>query len=142
MEKRCKDFMTPNPSCCVPEDNVVRAAQLMKQEDVGPIPVTENSQSRKLIGIVTDRDIALKVVGEDRIPAEVKVGDVMSRDLVVCKENDSVDQAIEAMAAHQLRRIPIVDSQNNLVGIIAQSDVALRLNDAETTGEVVAEISE
>jgi CBS domain-containing protein len=140
--KKCNEVMTPAPRCCVVEDSVVRAAELMKEENVGSIPVVEDTGSKKLIGIITDRDIVLNVVASNRIPAEVRVADAMSRNLIVCKENDSVTQAVEGMASHQVRRIPVVDQNNNIVGIISQGDVALRLNDPETTGEVVAEISQ
>ena len=138
----CNDVMTQNPSCCVSSDNVVKAAQLMKTENVGSIPVVEDSESKQLIGIITDRDITLTVVAANRTPETVMVSESMSRDLIVCREEDPVEMAIEAMATHQVRRIPIVDANHRIVGIIAQGDVALRLNDPETTGEVVAEISE
>jgi CBS domain-containing protein len=140
--KKCNEVMTPDPRCCVVEDSVVRAAELMKEENVGSIPVVEDTRSKKLIGIITDRDIVIHVVAANRIPQEVRVGDAMSRNLIVCKESDAVSQAVEGMASHQVRRIPVVDQNNNIVGIIAQGDVALRLNDPETTGEVVAEISQ
>ena len=140
--KTCKEVMTPNPQCCVSEDNVVIAAKLMAGENVGSIPVVEDKNSRKLIGIITDRDITINVVARDLQPAQVRVGDAMSRDLVVCKIEDAVTKATEAMATHQVRRVPVIDGENRIVGIISQGDVALRLNDPETTGEVVAEISE
>jgi CBS domain-containing protein len=139
---KCSEVMTPDPRCCVVEDTVVHAAQLMKEENVGSIPVVEDPNSKKLIGIITDRDIAINVVAANRIPDQVRVGDAMSRNLIVCKETDFVIQAVEGMASHQVRRIPVVDQNNNIIGIISQGDVALRLNDPETTGEVVAEISE
>ena len=140
--KKCSEVMTPDPKCCVVEDSVVRAAQLMKEENVGSIPVIEDIGSKKLIGIITDRDIALNVVAANRRPDEVRVGDAMSRNLIVCKQTDAVDQAIQGMSSHQVRRIPVVDQDHNIVGIISQGDVALRLKDPTTTGEVVAEISE
>ena len=140
--KTCNDVMTPDPFCCVAEDSVVNAAKAMKEQNVGSIPVMEDRQSRKLIGIITDRDIAVKVVAENKVPGEIHVGQIMTRDLVVCHQDEPVDQAIEAMSLHQVRRIPVVDRDNSVIGIIAQGDVALRLNDPETTGEVVAEISE
>ena len=140
--KNCSEVMTKKPACCVPEDSVVTAAQLMRSENVGSIPVVEDSGSQKLIGIITDRDIALKVVAEERDASGLRVADVMSRNLVVCSEDDPVMAAVDSMAKHQVRRIPVVNVNNRIVGIISQGDVALRLNDPETTGEVVAEISE
>lgn len=140
--KTCGDVMTPEPRCCLVEDATVKAAQFMKEENVGSIPVIEDAGSKKLVGIITDRDITIHVVAKNLIPSEVRVGDAMSRDPIVCRQNDSASKAVEAMAAHQVRRIPVVDDQNHLVGIISQGDIALRLNDPEVTGEVVAEISE
>jgi len=140
--KICGDVMTSDPFCCLVQDNSVKAAQLMKEQNVGSIPVVEDVTSRKLIGIVTDRDLALHVVAQNLNPSEVRVGDAMSRDLIVCHKEDSISTAIEAMAVNQVRRIPIVDQDNRIVGIIAQKDLALRLRDSETTGQLVAEISE
>ena len=114
----------------------------MRDLNVGSIPVVANENSEKLIGIITDRDITVKVVACSLNPAETRVGDVMSTDVIVCRPDDPVTEAINAMATHQVRRIPVVDEDNKIIGIISQRDVALRLNDPETTGAVVAEISE
>jgi CBS domain-containing protein len=140
--KKCGDVMTIDPFCCLPGDSVVKVAQSMKDLNVGSIPVVENENSEKLIGIITDRDITLNVVACNLSPSETRVQDAMSRDLIVCRPEEPVTEAINAMAAHQVRRIPVVDEENKIVGIISQGDVALRLNDPETTGDVVAEISE
>jgi CBS domain-containing protein len=140
--KKCRDVMTVDPFCCLPADSVAKAAQSIKDLNVGSIPVVENENSEKLIGIITDRDITLNVVACNLSPFETRVQDAMSRDLIVCRPEDPVTEAINAMATHQVRRIPVVDEENKIVGIISQGDVALRLNDPETTGEVVAEISE
>jgi CBS domain-containing protein len=113
----------------------------METEDIGPILIVENKQNNKLVGIVTDRDLALKVVGESRDPQNTKVEDVMSRDVVTCHADDNVEKAMDAMEEHQLRRIPVVDVNNVLVGIISQADVATRVNEPEKTAEVVREIS-
>lgn len=140
--KKCRDVMTVDPFCCLPQDSVVKAAQATKDLNVGSIPVVENENSEKLVGIITDRDITVKVVACGLNPTETRVGDVMSTDVIVCRPDDPVTEAVNAMATHQVRRIPVVDEENKIVGIISQGDVALRLNDPETTGEVVAEISE
>ncbi len=140
--KKCRDVMTVDPFCCLSGDGVVKAAQAMKDLNVGSLPVVENENSEKLIGIITDRDITVKAVACNLNPAETRVGDVMSTDVIVCHAEDPVTEAINAMATNQVRRIPVVDEENKIIGIISQGDVALRLNDSETTGEVVAEISE
>jgi CBS domain-containing protein len=134
--------MTRSPIVALPKDTVVMVAQIMKEQDIGPVPVVQDKSSRKLIGIVTDRDLAMKVVAAGHNPNETLVQDVMTKDVVTCREDDDVHTALDAMAKHQLRRIPVVDSNDSLVGIIAQADVATRMDEPEKTGEVVKEISQ
>ena len=140
--KKCSEVMTSKPVCCVPNDVVSRAAKLMKVGNIGAIPVVEDEQNRKLVGIVTDRDLALHIVAEGRDPKSTKVGAVMTGNVVTCMADDDLQKALDAMAANQLRRIPVVDSENQLVGIIAQADVATRVDQPEKTAEVVKEISQ
>lgn len=138
----CNEIMTTNPECCLPSDTVVKAAQLMKSEDVGPILIVTDNDNKKLTGIVTDRDLALKVVAEGRDPNATSVQEVMSENLVTCKEDDDVDKVLKLMEDHQIRRIPVVDGSDRLLGIIAQADVATRFGSASATAEMVKEISE
>lgn len=140
--KKCIDVMTQNPVACLPDDTASKAAQLMRSTDVGSIPVIESRQTNRLIGIVTDRDLALQVVADDLNPSSVKVGDVMTKELVTCRTDDNIQMAVEAMAQNQLRRIPVVDGDQKLAGIISQADVATRVNQSEETGEMVREISQ
>jgi len=140
--KTCESMMTKNPICCLPTDPVVKAAQLMKRENIGSIPVIENEQTRKLVGIVTDRDLALKVVAQEKDVKSTQVASVMSEMLVTCQAEDDIQKALDAMSEHQLRRIPIVNSDNKIVGIIAQADVATRVNKPEKTAEIVKDISQ
>lgn len=136
-----RDVMTANPSCALPTDTVHQVAQLMKSEDVGPIPVVESHDSKKLVGIVTDRDLVLKVLAEGRNGQDTTVETVMTRNPVSCRENDSLDQALQAMSQYQVRRIPIVNDRNEIIGIIAQADVATRVEQPNRTAEVVEDIS-
>lgn len=140
--KKSSDVMTEDLVWCSPDDTVSKAAQLMKTEDIGPVLIVDNEENRRLVGIVTDRDLALKVVAEGRDPNTTKVEDVMTRKLVTCRADDDVETAMNAMAQYQLRRIPVVDDNDRLVGIIAQADVATRVDKPEKTAEVVKEISE
>jgi CBS domain-containing protein len=138
----CRDIMTREPICVSQEDTVQRAAQLMQEHDIGPIPVVDDTRGGRLLGIVTDRDLTLKVVAPGRPPARTRVGDVMTRSPVTCRPEDDVDRATAAMEEHQVRRIPIVDGESGtLVGIIAQADVATRVKDPRTVAEVVERIS-
>lgn len=138
----CSEIMTKNPECCLPSDTVMQAAQLMKSEDVGPIPIVADRDGNKLAGIVTDRDLAVKVIAEARDPNTTRLEDVMSGDVVSCNENDDVEQVLKLMKENQFRRIPVVGENDRLLGIIAQADVAIRLGNEMTTGRVVERISE
>jgi CBS domain-containing protein len=140
--KKCNEVMTKNPVCCRPDDIVEKVAQLMQSENIGSIPVIENEQNQKLVGIVTDRDLALKIVAKGQDAKSTKVEAVMTRQIVTCRAEDDLQKALDAMADHQLRRIPIVDNDNKIVGIIAQADVATRVNLPEKTAAMVKEISQ
>ncbi|HSL43975.1 MAG TPA: CBS domain-containing protein [Anaerolineales bacterium] len=140
--KKCSDVMTRNVVTCTPENSIVEAAQLMKTEDIGPVLIVDNDDSRTLVGILTDRDIVIKVIAEGQEAKTTRVGDVMSKKLVTCRTEDDVDVAMQAMAQYQLRRIPVVEENMRLAGIISQADVATRVDAPEKTGEVVKEISQ
>jgi len=134
----CQDVMTKNPSTCSTQSPVVEAAQLMEREGVGAIPVCENG---RLEGIVTDRDIAVRVVASGKDPRQTRIADVMTRDPECVKADEPIDRALEMMESRQVRRIPVIDGAGKLVGIIAQADIATRLHDDNKTGEVVEAIS-
>ncbi len=132
--------MTPSPACCTADHTTADAAELMKREDVGLVPVV--SEDGKLIGVLTDRDIVLKVIADGRDPRSTAVTEVMSSSPVSCLPQESVEAVMELMASRQVRRIPIVDRDGSLVGIVAQADVATRIANPEETGQVVQAISE
>lgn len=113
----------------------------MKSEDVGSIPVVTDAAEKRLAGIVTDRDLTLKVLAEGRDPETTRIESVMTANPISCREDQDINEALRAMSEHQVRRIPIVDGQHRLTGIIAQADVARKMHD-ETVGEVVEHISE
>jgi CBS domain-containing protein len=138
----CDEVMTKYPVCCLPTDSVAKAADLMKSGNFGSIPVIESEQTQKLVGIVTDRDLALTIVAEGRDAKSTKVETVMTRKVVTCFASDDVQMALDAMAEHQLRRIPVVDQDHKIMGIITQADVATRINQPEKTGEMLREISQ
>jgi CBS domain-containing protein len=138
----CGEIMSKAPVCCEPSDTVDIVARLMVTEDVGAIPVVHDLRESLLIGIVTDRDLVIKVIAEGHDPKTVTVGEVMTQEPVSCRADSEVQAALDAMAEHQLRRIPIVDESHRLVGIIAQADVAARLARPEETARVVEEISQ
>jgi CBS domain-containing protein len=140
--KICEDVMTPKPVCCLPTDNGILVAALMKSENIGSVPVIENKETQKLIGIITDRDLALRILGERRDAESTRVEAVMTRKVVTVRADDDVQRALDAMSDHQLRRIIVVDSVNKVLGIISQADVATRIDRPEKTAEMVKEISQ
>jgi CBS domain-containing protein len=135
--KKCKKVMTKNPICCLSNDYVGVVAKMMKRENIGAIPVINDIQSRNLVGIVTDRDLALKVVGESRNTKSIKVVEIMS-----CLESDDIQKALDEMSKHQIRRIPIVDKDNKIVGILSQADMATRIKQPKKTANLLKNISQ
>ena len=137
MAKTIRDLMTSNP-CAIDADRpVAYAARMMRDEDVGLAPIVDG---KKLIGTLTDRDIAIRVVAEGKDPESTKVRDVASTDLVTVDPQQDLDEALRLMAQHQVRRLPVVEEDGRLVGIVAQADVAREAGDART-GELVEQIS-
>jgi len=140
--EKCRDLMTKDPVCCLPAETASRAAQLMRQHDVGVIPVVTDEAQKKLVGIVTDRDLAIRVVAEGGNPQTVRIEEIMSRDIVSCSPDDDCQQALRLMEEHKVRRIPARDNSGRVVGIISQSDVALRIRDCQKTADIVTAISQ
>ena len=137
----CGDIMTKNPTWCLATDPVSKAAQLMKQEELGLLPVVEDQQHKEVIGVVTDRDLVVQVIAEGRVPEATPVADAMTPAPVTCLASDDVEEVVCVMADHQIRRVPVVDEEGALVGIIAQADVALRVDHPGKTSELVKRIS-
>ena len=138
---KCREVMTDNPTCCLPHDLVNQVARVMHREHIGAVPVVSDEHSRELIGIITDRDLAIKVVAESRDPGRTVVSDVMSHTIVVCREDDDLSSAIAAMDEYQIRRVPIIDQGGRLVGIISQADIADSFHAPFGTARMVEEIS-
>jgi CBS domain-containing protein len=139
---KCGEVMTREPACCEPGDSILQAAQVMKNEDVGAVPVVDSQAERRLVGIITDRDIVVKVLAAGRALDGASVRDAMTQNPVTAREEDDVNRALSAMADRKVRRIPIVDENGSLRGIIAQADIATRLHHDKTTGDLVEAISE
>ena len=136
MAKSVRDAMTGDPSSIGASASVVEAARLMREKHIGSLPVTEDE---RLVGMITDRDITTRVVAESAVPETTSVEDVYSRDLISVGPNNDLEEALQLMARHQVRRLPVVEN-GRLVGMVAQADIALREN--EKTGVLVEAISE
>jgi CBS domain-containing protein len=135
-ERKIRDVMTSNPRTIEPSATVQEAAKLMRDQDVGPIPIVENGS---VTGIVTDRDIVVNVVAEGK-DFSSPVSEIASRDLITVDPEQTLDEALRLMAKHQVRRLPVCEDDGRLVGIVAQADIARQSDDART-GEVVEQIS-
>lgn len=140
--KKCKKVMTKELICCLPGDTADKAAGLMKSGNIGSILVIENKRTKKLIGIVTDRDLTLRILAEGLDAKSTKVEKVMTQNVVTCFAEDDLQKAMDAMAGHQLRRIPVVDANSKVLGIITQADIATRVNRPRRTAAMVKEISQ
>lgn len=138
MTKRARDIMTSNPACCSPETSIDEVAKLMRQHDCGEIPVI--SSAEEPIGVVTDRDIVCRVVAEGKNPMAYPVEHCMSQPVVTVTVNDSLPSITATMEKHQIRRVPVVDDDGRLVGMIAQADIAWTGEKSEVA-ELVREIS-
>jgi CBS domain-containing protein len=137
-----RDVMTKDPACVTPGTTIRQAAQLMQRENVGIVPVVEEEGSKRLVGVVTDRDIAVRVVAEGR-GSDSRVSDIMSSSRVTTLTPDhEVEDAMQAMSDEQVRRIPIVDERGSLVGIVAQADILRKGHDGAGAERTVREISE
>jgi len=123
---RIRNVMTKDPCCCLPDEPAVKAASIMRQEKAGIVPVIDNAQSRRIVGVVTDRDLCMNVVAESRHPNEVAVKDCMTTRVVTCSANDSVERAMQLMQENQIRRIPVTDENGGLLGIVALGDLVSR----------------
>ena len=137
MAQTIRELMTRNPRTVSPDQTVQDAARIMRDEDTGVVPITEGDN---LVGVITDRDIAIRAVAEGK-DGQSSVRDVASRDIVTIDPQQELDEALRLMAQHQVRRLPVVEEDGRLVGIVSQADVARHGDDART-GEVVEQISE
>jgi CBS domain-containing protein len=137
MGKTISDVMSRNPCAIDADKPVAHAAKMMKDEDVGLAPIVEGD---RLVGTLTDRDIVTRVVAEGKDPQSVSVGEVASTSLVTVDPEQDLDEALGLMARHQVRRLPVVEEDGRLIGVLAQADVARKV-EVKQTGELVEEIS-
>jgi CBS domain-containing protein len=139
---KIQDIMTRDPATVTPGTTVRDAAKVMQREDTGILPVVESESSKKLVGVVTDRDIAIRIVAEGR-DGNTRVSDVMTTSrLATLRPDADVDDVMDTMANEQVRRVPIVDERGTLVGIVAQADVVRKARDDKKAERTVEKISE
>lgn len=138
MSNLAKDLMTANPQCCTAETLLNEVAKLMVEYDCGEIPVVDSA--KKLIGVVTDRDIVCRIVAKGQNPSAMTAQDAMTQPVISITEDATLAEVLSTMEEHQVRRLPVVDAVGGCCGIISQADVALVADESET-GQMVREVS-
>ena len=132
--------MTDKPACCTPNSSLTEVARLMVDHDCGQIPVVEDLVTRKLAGVITDRDIATRIVAQGRNSAEARAADCMSTPCIAVTAETSLEQCCEAMETNKIRRVPVVDGKGSVIGIVSLADV-VRNAKAATSAALVKEVS-
>lgn len=140
--EKCRDLMTKDPVCGLASDVASRAAGVMAQYDIGVLPVVESLDTKKVVGIITDRDLVLRALAKGGEAGAMRLEQIMSRPVIACSPDDDVQKVLELMEQHKIKRVAAVDNSGRVVGIISQSDVALRLRDYKKTAEVIESISQ
>jgi CBS domain-containing protein len=139
--KKVRDVMTADPACCSPDTPLAEVAQLMVKHDCGCIPVVESHSPATAVGVVTDRDITCRTVAAGLNPLELRAQDAMTGPAVTIRPDASLDDCLNLMEANRIRRLPVVDEDGCVCGIVAQADIALNLAKPKTA-ELVREVSQ
>jgi CBS domain-containing protein len=137
---KIQDIMSADPSTVTPDTPITEAARLMKEHNVGMLPVVENEGSRRLVGVVTDRDITIRHVAEGHL-SDCPVREAMTDNVSTCTADENVDKVMTLMAQEQVRRIPIVDERGDLVGVVSQADIVLEAGDERKAESTIEQIS-
>jgi CBS domain-containing protein len=137
---KVNEVMSKDPACCTPESGLQEVARLMLDNDCGEIPVVDSKRTMRPVGVLTDRDIVVRCVAEGKNPLEAEAGDIMSSPAVTVMPDTSLDNCIDLMEEHQLRRLPVIDEAGAVCGIVAQADIA-RHAPHRQTAEVLKEVS-
>jgi len=141
-EIKIQDVMTMNPDWCLPESTTMEAGRMMKETDVGILPVVDSELGRKLIGVVTDRDLCLSVVAAGKHPDSVRVREAMTSQVVTCQPDDDIRKAIHLMQGNQVRRIPVVDRQGMIQGMVSTADIVQQADlSSNVTHETMKEVT-
>jgi CBS domain-containing protein len=137
---KVKEVMSSNPICCVPSDSAEKVAKTLREHDIGSIPVVVDQQTRKLIGIITDRDLCCSVVAGGLDPKRTPIEKFVSTNPVSCRDGENLENCERAMQDHKVRRIPVVDGAGAVIGIVAQADLVLK-ESPEKASKTIAAIS-
>jgi CBS domain-containing protein len=137
---KVEDIMSADPNTVTPDTPITEAARLMKDHNIGMLPVVESEGSRKLVGVVTDRDITIRHVAEGHL-SDCPVREAMTQNVSTCKADENIDTVMNLMAEEQVRRIPIVDERGDLIGVVSQADILLESGDGKQAEKTVEQIS-
>jgi CBS domain-containing protein len=137
---KIQDIMSADPNTVTPDTPLTEAARLMKEHNIGMLPVVESEGSRRLVGVVTDRDITIRHVAEGHL-SDCPVREAMTDNVSTCTADENVEKVMSLMAEEQVRRIPIVDERGDLVGIVSQADIVLEAGDGKKAEQTVEQIS-
>jgi CBS domain-containing protein len=137
---KVKEIMSVNPACCTPNDSAQKVAKMMCDLNVGSIPVVVDPQSRSLVGMITDRDLCCRVLAQGLDAKSTRIQEFVTYNPAICRDGENVENCERLMQQHQVRRIPVVDKDNRVIGIVAQADLALK-DKPERVHKTVAEIS-
>ena len=135
-----REIMTENPACCTTTTSLQETARMMVDCDCGAIPVVEDMENKKPIGIITDRDITVRTIAAGKNPMQMVTGEVMTTDVVTVTPDTPVEELVDKMSGNQIRRVIVVDENGSCCGMVAQADIALDTT-AHKTAEVVEEVS-
>jgi CBS domain-containing protein len=137
---KVREIMTREPVCCTPEDTAQKVAGILRDQNIGSVPVVLDQQSRTLLGMITDRDLSCTVVADGLDPKSTRIEKMISLSPVSCRDGENIDACERLMQEHQIRRIPVVDGEGRCIGIVSQADLAL-LEKPEKVAKTVTEIS-
>lgn len=136
---KLKEIETPNPEVIDPECDLHEAARRMRRLNIGMLPVCDGE---RLIGTITDRDIAIRAIAEGRDPNSTRVREIMTPQVIYCFEDQDIREAAQVMEEKQIRRLPVLDRNKRLVGIVSLGDVAVRTRNDQLAGEILERVSE
>jgi CBS domain-containing protein len=138
---RIEEVMTRDPACCTPDTGLREVAQMMVEHDCGQIPLVRSTADPTILGVVTDRDIVSRLVAQGRNPLDLQAATCMSQPVITVRTDASIEECIQVMETHRIRRVPVVDGNGVMCGIVSQADIAQHASHA-STGELVKEVSQ
>jgi CBS domain-containing protein len=138
--RQVRDVMTANPSSVRDSDSIRDVARIMKEQDTGVVPVCDGA--KKIIGMVTDRDIVVRLIADGKDPMNARVTDVMTKSVRKVQEDATVDDVLSLMSSSEIRRVPVVNRNDELVGIVSIGDISTQTNQDGKVGQAIEDISQ